>query len=64
MVNYHPEKMNVVADVLSRMTQATLAHIAVCKWKVHEDVICYLEKLKDPEEEARLYNLMIQPALM
>ena len=38
MLFYHPEKMNVVADVVSRKTVGTLASLAG-QWKLMEDFV-------------------------
>src|SRR3954466_12490248 len=63
-VKYHPGKTNVMADALSRKNRGNLAHIGAYVWRVRPDIIKYLEKHQAPEEEARLYSLVMEPALL
>ncbi|XP_059639428.1 uncharacterized protein LOC132281778 [Cornus florida] len=63
---YHPGKVNVVADALSRKSRGTLARLAIRKWKMFEDfakmgLYCFDDDVGS--ELVFLFSLVAQPTL-
>ena len=62
-LHYHPSKVNVVADALSRKSQGVLASITSQEWQMLETVgqfrLQYIE-----QAQGTLGSLMVTPSLL
>jgi hypothetical protein len=61
-LQYHPGKVNVVADALSRKP-THLASLAIHRWKVVQDLGVYAPCFEEVREGITLCNLTVQSTL-
>ena len=61
---YHPGKVNVVADALSRKTQGLMANVWVCRWKMLSSVYDFDLDVVEVGERLALCNLVVRPTLL
>ena len=63
-LHYHPGKVNVVADALSRKTQGLMASLWVCRWKMLSMVSDFDLCVAEVGEGLALCNLVAIPTLV
>ena len=64
LLHYHPAKVNVVVDALSRKTQGLMASLWVCKWKMLSMVSDFDLSVAEVGERLALCNLAAKPTLL
>ncbi|KAM7492457.1 hypothetical protein LguiA_035378 [Lonicera macranthoides] len=62
-LQYHPGKVNVVADALSRKFQGSLAALRCREWKLRQELQRYNLMVSRNDNQAYLYNMVVQPAI-
>ena len=62
-LHYHPDKANVVADVLSQKSRGVLVSIAFCEWLMLEAVEHFGLHYRD-HAQGVLGSLMVMPSLL
>ena len=63
-LQYHPGKVNVVVDALSRKSLSTLASIAIHEWQMLQDIGEYDLLLNETDEYATLFTLAAKPSII
>lgn len=63
-LQYHPRKINVVADALSRKNMGKLTAIAVHEWSLMEELANYMLNFIKPVELTDLYELVARLVLV
>ena len=64
VIDYHPRKVNVVTDVLSRKSSATLAHIHIAYVPLLLDLKTLGINLNCDYNGALVANFMVRPTLI
>ena len=63
-LHYHPGKVNVVVDALSRKTQDLMASLWVCRWKMLSSVSDFDLDVAEMGGRLALCNMVARPNLM
>ena len=63
-LHYHPEKANVLANALSRISLSTLMSIYIHEWQMLQDLGEYDLLLSETDESVTLFTLFAEPSII